>query len=72
MTFDKIAAIISEQLGIETEKIHLDSTFDDIKADSLDVVEIIMEIEDTFDISIDDDASLTTVADLVNYVEEHK
>ena len=74
MAFDKIKEIIAEQLGVDDpETIALDTNLmKDLEADSLDAVEIIMAIEDTFDIDIpDEDAEkFQTVGDLVRYVEE--
>lgn len=69
--FNKVRDIISEELGTEVEEITLETTFDDLDADSLDVFQVITEIEDEFDIEIDVelDGDLKTVADLVTYVE---
>ena len=72
MTFDKIKGIIAEQLGVEEDAITMDTNLmKDLEADSLDAVEIIMAIEDEFDIEIpDEDAEkFQTVADIVGYVE---
>ena len=72
MTFDKIKGIIAEQLGVEQDAITMDTNLmKDLEADSLDAVEIIMAIEDEFDIEIpDEDAEkFQTVADIVGYVE---
>lgn len=72
MTFDKIKGIIAEQLGVEEDAISMETNLmKDLEADSLDAVEIIMAIEDEFDIEIpDEDAEkFQTVADLVGYVE---
>lgn len=72
MTFDKIKGIIAEQLGVEENAITMDTNLmKDLEADSLDAVEIIMAIEDEFDIEVpDEDAEkFQTVADIVSYVE---
>ncbi|MFK8242892.1 MULTISPECIES: acyl carrier protein [unclassified Facklamia] len=70
MVFEKIQAIIVDQLGIEAEEVTLTTDFEqDLKADSLDVFQIISEIEDELDITIDTDKNLKTVGDLVNYIE---
>ena len=72
MTFDKIKGIIAEQLGVEGDAISMDThLMKDLEADSLDAVEIIMAIEDEFDIEVpDEDAEkFQTVADIVSYVE---
>ena len=72
MTFDKIKGIIAEQLGVEEDAITMDThLMKDLEADSLDAVEIIMAIEDEFEIEVpDEDAEkFQTVADIVSYVE---
>ena len=73
MAFDKIIGIIVEQLGVEESAVAMDTNLmKDLEADSLDAVEIIMAIEDEFDIEIpDEDAEkFQLVGDLVKYVEE--
>lgn len=70
MVFDKIKEVIVEQLGIDESEVHLTTDFEnDLKADSLDVFQIISEIEDELDITIDTDQNLKTVGDLVTYIE---
>jgi acyl carrier protein len=74
MVFDKIKEIISDQLGIDAEEITMDSSFvDDLGADSLDIVELIMALETEFDLEIpDEDAEkISAVADVVNYIKKH-
>lgn len=68
--FDKVQEIIVEELGKEAEEVKLETTFDDLDADSLDVFQVISEIEDEFDIQIETEEGLNTVGDLVSYVEE--
>ena len=66
--------LISEQLGVSVDEINADSSIlDDLGADSLDVVELVMAIEDEFDIEVpDEDAeALRTVGDAERYVTEH-
>ena len=73
MAFNKIKGIIVEQLGVEDSAVEMDTNLmKDLEADSLDAVEIIMAIEDHFDIEIpDEDAEkFQLVGDLVKYVEE--
>ena len=75
MTFEKIREILAEQLGADKESITPDTNImKDLEADSLDVVEIIMAIEDEFDVEIpDEDAeNLQTVAGIVKYLEERE
>lgn len=74
MIFDKVRDIISEQLGIDPEEIKMESSFvDDLGADSLDVVELIMALETEFDLEIaDEDAEkVATVGDVVEYLRDH-
>ncbi|MBR3325022.1 MAG: acyl carrier protein [Clostridia bacterium] len=72
--FDKVKNIIVEQLGVAEGEIELDSSFiDDLGADSLDIVELIMALEEEFDIEIpDEDAEkVVTVQDVVDYLKEN-
>ena len=68
--FEKVQAIIVEELGKEEEEVKMETTFDELDADSLDVFQVISEIEDAFDIQIETEDGLNTVGDLVVYVEE--
>ncbi|AND79869.1 MULTISPECIES: acyl carrier protein [Streptococcus] len=68
--FEKVQEIIVEELGKETEEVKAETTFDELDADSLDVFQVISEIEDEFDIQIETEDGLNTVGDLVAYVEE--
>ena len=70
MTFEKIQAIIVDQLGKEEEEVQLTTRLkDELDADSLDLFQIINDIEDEFDVKIDTEEGLETVQDLVNYVD---
>ena len=69
MIFEKIRDIIAEKLDMRAEDILESSSFTDMKADSLYMVEIMLSIEDAFDITIDDASNLETVSDLCKYVE---
>ncbi len=72
--FEKIRSIISEKLGIDEEEITLESAFiDDLNADSLDIVELIMALEDELEMEIPDEEAETfvTVADIVKFMKEH-
>ena len=72
MAFDKIKGIIVEQLGVEESAVAMDTNLmKDLEADSLDAVEIIMAIEDEFDIEIPDSEieNIRTVGELVEYIE---
>ncbi len=73
MEFERIKSVIVDQLGVEEDLVTLNASFvDDLGADSLDVVDLIMGIEDEFDIEIEDaDAeTISTVGDAVNYIKE--
>lgn len=73
--FDRVKAIIVDRLGVDEDKVKLESSFkEDLGADSLDVVELVMELEDEFDLEIsDEDAEkINTVGDVVQYIESHK
>jgi acyl carrier protein len=70
--FEKVKAIIASELGVEDEKITLSANIiDDLDADSLDVVELIMALEDEFNVTIEDSLaqSMKTVEDIVKYIE---
>lgn len=70
--FEKIKAKIAEQLSIDADEITMESAFvDDLGADSLDLVELIMALEEEFDMEIpDEDAEkITTVGDVVDYIK---
>ena len=74
-TFNKVKEVIIDKLGVEEDSIKLDAHFvDDLGADSLDTVELIMELEEEFGIEIpDEDAeNITTVGAAVDYVEKVK
>jgi acyl carrier protein len=73
-TFDDIKEIIVELLGVEEDKVTPDAKFrEDLEADSLDLVELIMAFEEKFggEISDEDAQKITTVGEAVNYIEEH-
>ena len=68
--FEKVQEIIVEELGKDAEEVKVETTFDELDADSLDVFQVISEIEDEFDIKIETEEGLNTLGDLVAYVEE--
>ena len=73
MIFDKIKKAISEQTGIDENSIKLESTFkEDLNIDSIDLVELIMQLEEEYDIEFDDDQAdkLKSVGDVVEYINE--
>lgn len=74
-TFQKLKTIVVDQLGVNEENVTMEATFvDDLTADSLDIVELIMSIEEEFDLEIpDSDAEkIVTIGNIVKYIEEHK
>ena len=72
--FEKVKGIIVEQLGVADTAVTMEASFiDDLGADSLDIVELVMALEEEFDIEIPDaDAEkIVTVGDVVEYIREH-
>lgn len=72
--FDKVKAIIVDQLGVEAAEVSPESSFiEDLGADSLDIVELIMALEEEFEVEVpDEDAEkLATVSDAVEYIKAH-
>lgn len=73
MEFEKVKGVIVDQLGVDESDVTMEANFvDDLGADSLDIVELIMGLETEFDIEIpDEDAEkIATVGDAVNYIKE--
>lgn len=74
IVFEKVKKIIVEQLGVEEEEITMESSFiDDLGADSLDIVELIMALEEEFDLEIPDSEAekISTVGDIVEYIKNN-
>ena len=74
ITFEKVRASVVEQLGVDEADVQIDSTFiDDLGADSLDIVELIMAFEEEFEIEIPDDVAekIKTVKDTVDYIDKN-
>ena len=72
---DKVKKIVVEHLGVEEAKVVPTASFiDDLGADSLDTVELVMAFEEEFGVEIPDDAAekITTVKDAIDYIEKHK
>jgi acyl carrier protein len=70
MVFEKIQGVIASQLGIEEDEIKLETSFEDLGVDSLDLFQIIIELEEQFNVQIEDAESIKTVEDAVKYIEE--
>jgi acyl carrier protein len=74
-TADRVKKIVVEHLGVEGEKVTEEASFiDDLGADSLDIVELVMAFEEEFGVEIPDDAAekITTVKDAIDYIENNK
>lgn len=74
-TFEKVRDIVVDQLGVEPDEVAIESTFiDDLGADSLDIVELIMAFEEEVGIEIPDEAAekIKTVQDVVSYIDQNK
>jgi acyl carrier protein len=74
MALEKVKKIVVEQLGVEEDEITMESSFiDDLGADSLDIVELIMALEEEFDLEIPDSEAekITTVGDAVDYIKNN-
>jgi acyl carrier protein len=75
MNFEKLQAIIVEELGVEAEEVTIDASFaDDLGADSLDLFELVMSIEDTFGVTIPNEEleNIKTVKNAVDYIEANE
>lgn len=74
-TFETVASMIAKQLRVDVKDITEDKRLvQDLKADSANIMVMIMDMEDAFDITVEDDVitSLRTVGDIVNYIDTHK
>ncbi|HEY3246427.1 MAG TPA: acyl carrier protein [Phycisphaerae bacterium] len=72
---EKVIAIVSEQMGVDKAQINRNTSFvNDLNADSLDTVELVMEFEDEFDMNIPDEEAekIQTVGAAIDYIEKHK
>lgn len=72
MIFEKLAALLADQFTVEADTITMETTFEDLGADSLDIVELSMALEEEFgveEMEEDDLSGISTVADLVNYLK---
>jgi acyl carrier protein len=72
--YERVRSIVAERLGVDEEKVTMEAEFiGDLNADSLDLVEVIMAMEQEFDVEIKDEEaeSIRSVSDAVNFIEEH-
>lgn len=75
MVFDKVKELIAEQLDVDADTITAESNIqDDLGADSLDVVDLVMAIEEEYEVEIPDEAvaNIKTVGDIVKYIEDNQ
>ena len=71
MIFEKIKEIVVDQLGVNEEDVTLETRFiEDLEADSLDLFQVIMELEDAFDVKVEEVENIKTVSDAVNFIEK--
>ena len=73
-TFERVRVIVADRLGVDEDKVAMDSEFiGDLNADSLDTVELVMEFEDEFELSIPDEEAekIQTVGQAIDYIKEH-
>ena len=72
--FEKVKSIITEQLGVEGEEIAATTSFEELNADSLDIVELIMAFEEEFDLEISDEEAekIQTVGEVVDYIRDRQ
>ncbi len=73
--FEEIRKIVAENLGVDEEKILMETSFkEDLEADSLDLFEMVMALEETYDVEIpsEDLEELTSIGEVIKYIESHK
>lgn len=69
MIFEKVKAVLVKELNLSEEEVTLASSFEELGIDSLDLVELVMQIEEEFDITIEESEALKTVQDVVDHIE---
>lgn len=70
MIFEKIKDIVVEQLGVNEDEVKLETNFiEDLGADSLDLFQVVMDLEDAFNVKVDNVENIKTVGDAVRYIE---
>lgn len=66
--FEKVQQVLVTELSLDQEEVAMEKSFTDLGIDSLDLVELVMQLEEEFDITIEESESLQTVGDVVNYI----
>jgi acyl carrier protein len=69
MIFEKVKAILVKELSLNEEEVTMTSSFEELGIDSLDLVELVMQIEEEFDITMEESESMKTVKDVVDHIE---
>lgn len=69
MIFEKVKAILVKELSLSEEEVTMTSSFEELGIDSLDLVELVMQIEEEFDITMEESESMKTVKDVVDHIE---
>lgn len=72
MIFEEIRDIVCEQLGVEENEVTLETTFEDLGADSLDLFQVVIEVEEKYGIQLEDAESLKNIKDVVDFVEKNR
>lgn len=70
MLFEEIRTIICEQLEVSEDEVSMDTTFEDLGADSLDLFQVVIEIEEKYGVQLEDAEKIKSVKDAISYVEE--
>ncbi|MDO5038089.1 MULTISPECIES: acyl carrier protein [unclassified Clostridium] len=72
MIFEEIREVVCDQLGVDESEVTMETTFEDLGADSLDLFQVVIEIEEKFGIQLEDAESIKSIKDAVEYVEKMK
>lgn len=72
MIFEKVKEILIKELNLSAEEVTMDASFEALGVDSLDLVELVMQLEEEFDITVEESDEMKTVKDVVAYIEQAK
>lgn len=72
MIFEKVKEILMKELNLSNEEVTLEASFEALGIDSLDLVELVMQLEEEFDLTMEETDEMKTVADVVRYIEKAK